>query len=121
MLDLAGIGQRVRESREKVGLTRQELAERLEISTYYVGQIERGERMMSLSVLEALASCLHVSLDYLVWGKERMDNCFYQLAESKGYYETGSDKELLELLDLCSPRERELIKKLIKVVLPYLR
>lgn len=123
MLNLQEMGKRIRESREKLGLSRQELAERLEISTYYIGQLERGERMMSLDVLEKMASCLHVSIDYLVWGRQKSEDTeenAMQIREESKLYACTQDEELHELLKLCSMREKELITKLIKVILPYM-
>ena len=61
VIDTAAIGQRIREERKKLNLTREELAEILGLSDYYVGQLERGERQMSLPVLIRIVSCLHVS------------------------------------------------------------
>ncbi|AYO29360.1 MAG: hypothetical protein PWR06_2742 [Thermoanaerobacteraceae bacterium] len=67
--DNRAIGQRIRTEREKFGLSRQEFAEILRLSDYYVGQLERGERQMSLPVLVEISNCLHVSLDYLLFGE----------------------------------------------------
>ncbi|MDI3534510.1 MAG: hypothetical protein PWQ82_875 [Thermosediminibacterales bacterium] len=116
------IGQRIREERKKLGLSREEFAEIVGLSDYYVGQLERGERRMSLPVSVKVASCLHVSLDYLILGK----------TSSKGYYvydarnvykacDSDKDSEIINLLNKCSPIELELIKKLIKTILPYMR
>ena len=48
ILDNEAIGNRIRQGREALGLTRDQLAELLGISSYYLGQLERGERQMSL-------------------------------------------------------------------------
>ncbi|RKL62247.1 XRE family transcriptional regulator [Thermoanaerobacteraceae bacterium SP2] len=47
--------QRIRKEREKLGLTREKFAEIIGLSDYYVGQLERGERQMSLNVLVKIA------------------------------------------------------------------
>lgn len=114
MLNLQEIGKRIRESRE-----------RLELSVYYIGQLERGERMMSLEAMANLASCLHVSIDYLVWGqtedeKKKVSDVL-NAEEEGGVYACSQDEEIYELLQLCSVREKELIAKLIKVILPYMK
>ena len=38
------LGQRIREERLKMNLTQAQLAEAIDISDTYIGQIERGER-----------------------------------------------------------------------------
>ncbi|MBO8159720.1 helix-turn-helix transcriptional regulator [Thermosyntropha sp.] len=120
------IGQRIREARERLNLTRHELAEIVEISDYYMGQIERGERQMSLPLLAKLVECLHLSADYVLWGKKtenETDFYFFTKAEEKAgdYFTCGIDREIVELLGSCSIREKELILKLLKTLLPYLR
>ena len=60
------LGQRIREERLKLGLTQARLAEDVHISDAYIGQIERGERSLSLDTLIRLANRLSVSVDYLL-------------------------------------------------------
>nr|PZN02134.1 MAG: XRE family transcriptional regulator [Bacillota bacterium] len=115
--DNKAIGQRIRAERKKLNLSREEFAEIIGLSDYYVGQLERGERQMSLPVLVKIAKCLHISLDYLVFGK--IPSAEPSVNEPHDNYTSQSDEELNELLGKCSSKELELIKKLIKVVLPY--
>lgn len=119
-IDNVSIGKRIREEREKLGLSREELAELTELSNYYIGQLERGERQMSLPVLVNIARCLHLSLDYLVLGKKADADRLYETGSSYQAGDSSKDREILSLLDKCSPKELVLIKKLIKTVLPYL-
>lgn len=119
-IDNKAIGQRIREEREKLELSREKFAEIIGLSDYYVGQLERGERQMSLRVLFKIARCLHVSLDYLIFGKTVHDT--YQVQDARNTYKAVEDnkyKEINILLDKCSPEELELFKKLIKTILPY--
>lgn len=120
-IDNKAIGKRIREEREKLGLSREEFAEIIGLSDYYVGQLERGERQMSLPVLVKMSGCLHVSLDYLIFG-ETAYNAHYVCDACKTYDTAGGckDTEIDELLDKCSPKELELVKKLIKTILPYM-
>jgi len=114
------IGQRIREERENLGLSREEFAEIIGLSDYYVGQLERGERQMSLPVLVKIVNCLHVTLDYLIFGKTTYDG--YYAHDARNVYEAGDsnkDTEINSLLNKCSPRELDLVKRLIKIILPY--
>lgn len=120
-LDNKGIGQRIRKEREEMGLSREEFAEIVNLSDYYVGQLERGERQMSLPVLIKIASSLHVSLDYLVWGSSTMQgNICLRDTGSTYTASSGPDEELHQLIQKCSIKEIKLFKKLIKTILPYI-
>ncbi|UNC93160.1 helix-turn-helix domain-containing protein [Candidatus Contubernalis alkaliaceticus] len=118
-IDQEAVGQRMREEREKLGISRGELAELVGLSDYYIGQLERGERQMSLPVLVNISNCLHVSLDYLIFGKSYNEAGF--INDSGKIYETNNkDNELNDLLNKCSFNELHLFKKLIKTILPYI-
>ncbi len=121
MLDNKAIGQRIRQERERLGLSRQEFAELIALSDYYIGQLERGERQMSLNVLVNIADSLHLSLDYLIYAANNYDS--HQVQEDSATYavaENNRSRELNTLFNRCSTTEQELIIKLIKTLLPYL-
>ncbi|HHY70434.1 MAG TPA: helix-turn-helix transcriptional regulator [Thermoanaerobacterales bacterium] len=119
-IDNKAIGQRIRQERERLELSREEFAEIIGLSDYYVGQLERGERQMSLPALVNIANCLHVSLDYLVLGKHGYSATY--IRDPNNVYEACNKKlhEINSLLEKCSPKETELFKKLIKTIIPYL-
>jgi len=120
ILDKKALGQRIRNEREKLALSRSDFAELIGLSDYYVGQLERGERQASLPILVKIAQCLHVSLDYLVLGTPQYDG-YYIYDSSKPYdYKNIKDDEIYELIAKCSPKELELIKKLIKIIISYI-
>jgi len=122
IIDHRSIGQRIREEREKLALSRSEFAEIVELSDYYLGQLERGERQMSLPVLLKISSCLHVSMDYLLLGAAQY-NGYPATEETITPFESEKTKsrDIMQLIDKCSDKELALIKKLIQTVLPYLR
>ena len=66
MMDRVALGKRVREARNKSGLTQEVLAERVDIAVSYLGEIERGEKTPSLDVLISIAESLEISCDYLL-------------------------------------------------------
>ncbi|MEK6263823.1 MAG: helix-turn-helix domain-containing protein [Clostridium sp.] len=45
------IGNRIRIERENFDMTREKLSELVNLSPYFLGQIERGERKMSINTL----------------------------------------------------------------------
>lgn len=60
------LGKHIREERLKLNLTQEKLAEDVNLSTAYIGQIERGERSLTLENLAAVANRLGVTIDYLL-------------------------------------------------------
>ena len=119
-IDNIAIGLRIRKERKKFRLTREEFAEIIDLSEYYIGQLERGERQMSLPVMVRISNCLHVSIDYLVFGKTRQVSHIY---EKPGIYDHNNSsvyKEIKSLLEKCSPKSLKLIAKVIATILPYI-
>jgi len=65
-VDYGIIGEQIKQERLIKGLTQEVLAEKANISASFLGQIERGERKLSLETLIHIAEVLGASLDYLV-------------------------------------------------------
>lgn len=59
-------GERFRALREKLGLTHDELAERLELGTTQIWRYENGKTDPSSDILARIAQVFGVSTDYLV-------------------------------------------------------
>ena len=59
-------GKAVRKRRQKLGLSQEKLADRASLHRTYVGDIERGERNLSLENIEKLALALELSLAELM-------------------------------------------------------
>ncbi|MCD8086245.1 MAG: helix-turn-helix domain-containing protein [Clostridiales bacterium] len=69
--DAVKFGKRIQEVRRERGLTQEELADRLRLSSkQYISRIERGECACSIDLLVELVCALHISADYLLMGKE---------------------------------------------------
>lgn len=54
------VGQRIRVIRIRRGLTQEELAEKADLHTTYIGQIERGEKNMTITSMEKILEALDV-------------------------------------------------------------
>ena len=61
-------GRRVRSRRHALGLTQEQIAERSGLHWTYVGQVERGERNLSLTNLLRIADSLDADPGELVAG-----------------------------------------------------
>ena len=73
------IGKRIQKLRKEKGLTQEELAEHLNISTVHLGKLETGKRGCSLDILIDIAVFFDASLDYLALGKVRENELRGQL------------------------------------------
>ena len=62
------IGQRVQSRRRQLRLTQDELAERANLSSQYVGCVESGIKGFREETLIKLSKALQVSSDYLLFG-----------------------------------------------------
>ncbi|MFQ5684906.1 MAG: helix-turn-helix domain-containing protein [Candidatus Binatia bacterium] len=62
------LGGRVRELRQRKGLSQEEFADRVGIDRTYISGIERGVRNPTIAVLQRVAAALEVSLSELFKG-----------------------------------------------------
>lgn len=65
-MDYIALGQRIRQERMKLNLTQEKLAEDVGLSTTYIGQVERGERSLTLGKLVLIVNRFGVTVDYLL-------------------------------------------------------
>jgi transcriptional regulator with XRE-family HTH domain len=66
------LGQRIRQKREALKLTQEELAKNLGLTSQYISVIEQDKRSPSLPALVKLAEELGVTIDYLVLGQQEV-------------------------------------------------
>ena len=62
-------GMRIAKLRVEIGMTQQQMADRLHISLDYYRALENGRRSASLELLVAMSLTFEVSLDYLILGR----------------------------------------------------
>lgn len=105
-MNRTALGLRIREERLKQNYTQEQLAEKLNVSTTYMGYIERGERTLTLAKLVDIANILHVSVDYL-------------LADSVPPSPSANEKLWLHLLASATEEEQELILEMAKLILKH--
>lgn len=65
-MDQSTIGARIREARLKKKMTQEQLAEKADIGFYYIGEIERGVKLPSLTVFIQIVEALGVTADSLL-------------------------------------------------------
>lgn len=69
-LNLAEVGERVRNRRESLNLSRGQIAEIMDVSTESLRCVERGLRALSLKEFQLLSHRLETSAEYLLFGKD---------------------------------------------------
>jgi transcriptional regulator with XRE-family HTH domain len=72
-LDIKAIGRRIRNQREFLGFTREQLAEMIDVTPKFCSDIELGVKGMSLNTLDMLSNMLKLSTDYILYGNLNKD------------------------------------------------
>lgn len=101
------LGKRIREERLKLNLTQEALAEDVDLTTAYIGQIERGERNLTLESLIKVANRLGVTVDYL-------------LTDSITAEKDTSLIRLAQLLNGRTLSEKEMAVEVVKTILQHI-
>ncbi|MBR4295961.1 MAG: helix-turn-helix transcriptional regulator [Clostridia bacterium] len=69
-MDWVKIGSRIRRQRERLGYTREELAEKLDITPKFCYDIELGAKGMSVQTLCLISKELGLSTDFILFGSD---------------------------------------------------
>ena len=107
-LDYEAIGKRIRNEREKKGLSQMHLAELSNLSINSISHIECGNTKFSLPSIVAIANSLNVTVDYFLM--DVVDNSLIQFK-----------RELVEVFDDCSKEEYILLEDICKTALKTYR
>lgn len=73
------LGPMVKDRRKKQNTTQEELAESVDVTPGFIGQIERGEALPSLDTLQRLISHLHLDPNSLFLEDPRSDSNYSEL------------------------------------------
>ena len=75
VLDKILIGTRIRKIREEIfEESRSKFAQRCDLKERYIGQVERGEFLLSLECLNKIVSATGVDINYILYGIEENKN-----------------------------------------------
>ena len=100
-MDYYEIGQRIRKYRKAVGLSQEELADRVGISTTHMSHIETGNTKLSLQVLVAISEALEVTTDSLIYELPQLNK-------------TALAKEVVDIIDSSSSKEATILKDVMR-------
>lgn len=101
MLDYKLIGAKIRELRKKKGLSQEQLAERIWISTTHMSHIETGTTKLSLPVLVDLAIALDVGADDILMTQPNLRK-------------KTAVEDINKLLNSCTQQQAKVLEQIIK-------
>lgn len=73
------VGERIRSIRKDLKLNRERFSEMIDISDVFLGQIERGERSLSLKTLYKIISFTGVSADFILLGTDTNNSTIHKI------------------------------------------
>lgn len=101
------LGERIRNVRKGKGISQEELAEKASVYHTFIGQIERGEKGLSIDTLESVIKALDISLG--------------ELGQNLPINENNVEESKLELLVNrileTKPQKREALLKIFHEIL----
>lgn len=103
-MNWTAIGGRIRSQREYMGYTREQLAEMLDVTPKFCSDIELGVKGMSVPTLCKISETLHLTTDYILFGRECNDG----------------HEPIFRILETCSSDEQRYAEELLKIFLSAL-
>ena len=107
------IGSRIKALREARGYTREELAERAEISSKFLYEVEKGRKGLSADTLLKISRTLSCSCDYILSGVKSGDGKYGSEALNKHLFKDFNEKQceiISEILQLLLELNEEKLK-----------
>ena len=102
-------GERIRKRRILLGMTQEEMAEKIGRAYKYYQDIERGSCGISVETLIKLGAALNISLDYIIYGNQDNDiQTPWLLLEQES---------VLEMLGVCSEKQRRIALEILRLYL----
>lgn len=101
-MDRVGIGERIQKLRKLQNITREELAEKSEISSKFLYEVELGKKGISAATLLKIANNLSCSCDYILLGEK---------GDKRGMDKAGI------ILEKFEPEQKEKIVSMLEMML----
>lgn len=101
------VGSRIRKIRKKKKMSQEGLAELAAVSANYIGVIERGEKSISLDILEKIATALDTTVAELS-------------SHSELFAETDHPEILIEIVDKLAEQPSNVQQDVLKIIEIYL-
>lgn len=102
-IDFSRISSKLKELRIERNLTQEFVAQKADVNTSHICNIENNRVKVSLSTLVQICNALDVTVDYI-------------LSDEYTHPDSALEQEVLKELRLCSPENKEKILKIIKIM-----
>ena len=96
---------RLKECREKLGISKKEAAKRMQLSQPAYLRYEAGTRTPSLQTIMVIASVLNTSVEYLTDQLDDSQPVSYIISKA-------ADPELYEIINICKTSNDNIIKRI---------
>lgn len=106
-LDFREMGKRIRARREYLNMNRETLAEKLEVSTQFIADIEYGNKGVSIRRLYMLCQALDISADFILAGERRGEEDDQDLSRAR--------EKVMNILCKCDADQLEGIEKIAAI------
>lgn len=97
---LRGIGERISRRRKSLGLTQEELAFRMDVSTQMISYAEQGRKAIRPENLIKLCAALAVSADYILTGRASQPE-YERLAKKLSILPERELGQVERIIDCC--------------------
>lgn len=104
--DRIAVGHRIRTQRNRLGLSREDMARYIGRTEKYYADIERGTCGMSTETMLDIARFLHVSLDYMMLGED-----------TETFESSDESMNVIAHLSCCDASQKEKALKLLRTFL----
>ena len=100
-MDKKDFGKRLRDLRKEAKLTQEQLAERADISPVFLGEVERGLKVMGLDKFINVIKALGISADYILCNELPSGEpyVFDEITEKLKKLDPKQRKTVLDILD----------------------
>lgn len=106
--DRFAVGERIKKKRILLGMSQDELGEKIDRATKYCSDIERGMCGMSIETMIAISKALDMTLDYMVFGES---------SEIEAARQEQSEIALIHAISHCPENKRIYAIRLLQVFL----
>lgn len=106
-LDRAAMGRRIRQRREVLGMSREDLARRLDVTSKFIADLEYGDKGTSVKNPYRLKQILGLSVDYLMDG-DRSD-----LTEEEP--RRLLNENIMGSLSVCNVKQLQVMEKIARL------
>jgi transcriptional regulator with XRE-family HTH domain len=121
------IGEKIKEARKSVGLTQEQIAEKLMVSRQAITKWESDRGIPDIDNLKAISSLLNISIDYLVDNEQNMDSSVIREMIDLSQYDKNAKKQIVtekypdaEIWSLVAKQELTKGEKVINNVLGFI-